>query len=382
VVGLTSALIGERSLETNMYGYRTVVVGLNERVVVLDRGIPRRALPPGVHRAWGSKISEVRWNLDALTFEAPPEVRSVLPESWFAEVTLHADERAVLYKDARPVAFLRSGTHRYWTLDSSVELVRFDVNAPMPPLTDELLRVIPSWAFARALIESHERGLLFVAGELREVMTPGHYAYWSTTERPVRIEKLEVRAQLLTLAAQELMTRDKVTLRLTLSLEYAVYDPALAHASVECPRDALYLLVQLAAREFVAGVTLDALLEGRDAMTRALMADVEPKARDFGVRIMRAGLKDIVLPGEMKTLLNRVLEAEKEAAANVILRREEAAATRLLATTARTMAEEPMLMRLKELETMKEMAARVNELRLVVGSDALAKLLPQQLAER
>lgn len=81
----------------------------------------------------------------------------------------------------------------------------------------------------------------------------------------------------------------------------------------------------------------------------------------------------------MKVLLNRVIEAEKEAAANVILRREETAATRSLANTARVMAEQPVLLRLKELEAMKDIAERIHEVRVVVGSDGLDKLVSTQL---
>ena len=81
----------------------------------------------------------------------------------------------------------------------------------------------------------------------------------------------------------------------------------------------------------------------------------------------------------MKALLNRVIEAEKEAAANVILRREETAATRSLANTARVMADNPVLLRLKELDAMKEIAGSIDEVRLVVGSDGLDKLLTAQL---
>src|SRR6185503_15640693 len=142
---------------------------------------------------------------------------------------------------------------------------------------------------------------------------------------------------------------------------------------------AIYLVVQLAARQVVWGVTLDALLEGRDAMTRFLEEDAMPKALRFGVRIERVGVKDVVLPGEMKVLLNRVIEAEKEAAANVILRREETAATRSLANTARVMADNPVLLRLKELDAMKEIAGNIDEVRLIVGSDGLDKLLSAQL---
>ena len=71
----------------------------------------------------------------------------------------------------------------------------------------------------------------------------------------------------------------------------------------------------------------ETLAEGRDAITRHLEQEVLPRARQFGVEVRRVGVKDIVLPGDMKLLLNRVIEAEKEAAANVILRREEASAT-------------------------------------------------------
>jgi regulator of protease activity HflC (stomatin/prohibitin superfamily) len=134
--------------------------------------------------------------------------------------------------------------------------------------------------------------------------------------------------------------------------------------------------VQLAAREFVAGVTLDDLLEGREALQRYLDAQVLPRAEAFGVRVHRIGVKDVILPGEMKTLLNKVIEAEKAAAANVILRREDAAATRNMANTAKVIAENPVLMRLKELETMKEVASQIDEIKLVLGADGMKHLMP------
>jgi regulator of protease activity HflC (stomatin/prohibitin superfamily) len=114
-------------------------------------------------------------------------------------------------------------------------------------------------------------------------------------------------------------------------------------------------------------------------MTRFLEAETVPRAKAFGVRIERVGVKDVVLPGEMKTLLNRVIEAEKEAAANVILRREETAAMRSLANTARVMADHPVLLRLKELEAMKEIAEKIQEVRVVVGADGMKSLLPAEL---
>ncbi len=188
-----------------------------------------------------------------------------------------------------------------------------------------------------------------------------------------------MRLQQLLIASQELMTGDKVTLRLTLTVEYAVKDAALATHAVAQLRDTVYLLAQMATRGYVANVTLDELLAGRDAMTRMLEGEVVPKAAELGVHVERVGVKDIVLPGEMKTLLNRVIEAEKEAAANVILRREETAATRSLANTAKVLADNPVLLRLKELDSLKEIAANIKEVRVVVGTDGLKTLLPTGL---
>jgi regulator of protease activity HflC (stomatin/prohibitin superfamily) len=156
----------------------------------------------------------------------------------------------------------------------------------------------------------------------------------------------------------------------------------LATHHIENVRDAVYTAVQLAARGYVAGVTLDELLEGRDAFTRFLAQEVAPKVKAFGVRVDELGVKDVVLPGEMKTLLNRVIEAEKAAAANVISRREETAATRSLVNTARLMSDQPILLRLKELEAMKDIAAQIHEVRIVVGADHLQSLLPSQLLGR
>jgi hypothetical protein len=78
----------------------------------------------------------------------------------------------------------------------------------------------------------------------------------------------------------------------------------------------------------------------------------------------------------MKALLNKVIEAEKAAAANVILRREDAAATRNMANTAKVIADNPVLMRLKELETMKEIAEKIDEIKVVMGADGLKNLMP------
>jgi regulator of protease activity HflC (stomatin/prohibitin superfamily) len=362
--------------------FKVLIVKLNERAVIFKHGLPIRAYGPGRHVIWGRRLTEQRWDTDKLVFRALPEVRALLPREWFAEVTLGPLERAILYRDGAPAVFMRPGTHRYWTVDPSVRLVVFDVSQPLPALTAELEALIPKSEYVAVTVQAHEKGLRFEQGRLTAVLEPGRYKLWTHPEAQIQITTIDMRRTEATIAGQDLMTRDKVTLRLTLTVEYAVEDAALATQKVTNVRDSVYLAAQLALRGYVGGVTLDELLEGRDALTRFLEADVTPKALRFGVRVDRVGVKDVVLPGEMKTLLNRVIEAEKEAAANVILRREETAATRSLVNTARLMADQPILMRLKELEAIKEIAGQIKDVRVVVGSENFRALLPADLLGR
>lgn len=359
--------------------FKIIEVKLEERVIVTRRGLPVRSLGPGRHLVWGFGLGARTFSTSPLVFEMPAELRAVLPTGSFAELTVGAHERAVLWHDGKPRRFLGPGTHRFWEIDETVRAELFSVLEPMPELTAELSAIVPRSEYVDALVRAHETGLLYARGRLVRALEPGRYAVWSTRESPAEIRVLDNRLVQVTIAGQELMTRDKVTLRLTLSVEYAIEDAALAAHAVSDVKDAIYLVVQLAAREFVAGVTLDDLLSGRDAMTRHLEADAADKARSFGVRVARVGVKDVVLPGEMKTLLNKVIEAEKEAAANVILRREETAATRSLANTAKLMSEQPLLLRLKELESLKEMASRIDKVQLVVGAQGMTSLLPTGL---
>jgi regulator of protease activity HflC (stomatin/prohibitin superfamily) len=359
--------------------FKTFKVKLDERVVVFKHGLPHRAVGPGRFYLFGRGFTEQRWDTTKLVFRALPEVRALLPRDWFAEVTLGSLERGVLFRDGQPLVFLRPGTHRYWTLDPSVTLAVYDTTAPLPALTSELEALIPRNEYVAVTVADHEKGLRYEQGRLTAVLAPGRYKLWTHPEAEVRFVSVDMRRTEVTIAGQELMTRDKVTLRLTLTVEFAVEDPALATQKVASVRDSVYLAAQLALREFVGTVTLDQLLEGRDALTRYLEGEVRPEAARFGVRIERIGVKDVVLPGEMKTLLNRVIEAEKEAAANVILRREETAATRSLVNTARLMADQPILLRLKELEAMKEIAGQIKDVRVVVGSENFRALLPSDL---
>ncbi len=358
--------------------YKRIRVKLNERVIIFKNGIPTRAYGPGRHLIWGFDITEQRYALSKLSFRALPEVLEVMPDEWYAEVEIGEQERGILYRDGLPDSFLMPGRQLYFVVDRSVHLVRFDVREAPPALSEDMRVVLPGAAVLEAFVQEYERGLFYRAGRFERVLEPGHHSFWQRPEAPVSVRKVDMRSTQFALAPQELMTRDKVSLRLTLSVEMAVVDPVKATHGVTDVRDALYLAVQLAAREFVAGVSLDELLEGRDALTLHLEARSREAGVGLGLRVERVGVKDVILPGEMKALMNRVIEAEKQAAASVIERREKAASTRMMANSARVMAEHPVLMRLEELSAMKEIAASIGDLHVVVGAEGLDRVLPLQ----
>jgi regulator of protease activity HflC (stomatin/prohibitin superfamily) len=215
-------------------------------------------------------------------------------------------------------------------------------------------------------------GLLIVDGAMREVLQPGLVAYWKF-QRQIKVEIVDLRLQSMEVAGQEILTRDKVSLRVNLTALWQVLDAVKARASLTNFVEYVYKELQFALREAVGARTLDELLGDKGALDREIGATVAGKVESYGIAVRSVGVKDVILPGEMKTILNQVVEAEKVAQANVIRRREETAATRSLLNTARLMDENPTLLRLKELETLEKVTEKIDKLTVFGGLDGVLK---------
>ena len=171
---------------------------------------------------------------------------------------------------------------------------------------------------------------------------------------------------------QEIMTADKVTLRLNALVTYRVVD---ARQSVSVADDApqtLYREAQLALRAVIGARDLDDFLVAKDAVGREVEEILRERAKALGMKIVSAGVRDVILPGDMKDLMNKVTEAKKAAEANLISRREETAAMRSQANTAKLLADNPTLMRLRELEVLEKIASTGN-LNVVLGEKGVAE---------
>ena len=148
-------------------------------------------------------------------------------------------------------------------------------------------------------------------------------------------------------------------------------DPELAARSVDKVEDYVYKTLQLALREAVGTKSLDDILLDKLYVNETVKQLVSGQLDDIGISLVNVGVKDIILPGEMKAILNQVVEAQKAAEANVIKRREETSATRSLHNTAKVMENNPTLMRLKELEALEKVSDKIGNLTVYGGLEGL-----------
>ena len=281
-------------------------------------------------------------------------------------------QRALVWVDGRYSHVLPPGLYAYWTSqrDVSVEVI----DARQVRFNHKDLAVIVRSAMSERVleivsIEAGHAGVLFLDGAYVEMLSPGRYAFWKNMVQ-IKIVPVDLRETMFDIAGQEIMTVDKVTLRLNAVVTYRIAQAFQAVSVVEDARQALYREVQLALRAVVGTRELDNFLADKDAVARELEEIVRPRASAFGIEVLSIGIRDVILPGDMKDLMNKVTEAKKAAEANLIVRREETAAMRSQANTAKLLEGNPTLMRLRELEILEKVASAA-KLNVVLGEKGL-----------
>jgi regulator of protease activity HflC (stomatin/prohibitin superfamily) len=266
-------------------------------------------------------------------------------------------------------------------------------------------------------IKDSHRGLWYEDGVLTQVLGAGRYElpkpavfpelrrFLGLKRKPkVEVVLVDVRARDLTIKGQEILTADKVAIRVSILVQFAVVDPKAALHAVANYEDRLYSDVQLAARRSLASMTLEDILTNRTRLSEDILREVKESATSYGVAIARADVKDLVFPGNLQEIMNRVLAAERmsqaqlveartkaevqkietqtkmeahrlqaqtEAEADLLKARSEAEATRLAVQAEMQALEErqkmagaysthPALLRLEELTTLRELARNAN----------------------
>jgi len=307
-------------------------------------------------------------------------VRSGLVKEDAIVLDLNDAERALVWMNGRFDRIAKPGRYVIWKVDHDVRVEI--VSTREIQLVHRELAAIAKSAGSAALMEvitvdpAHV-ALVFRDGALHATLQAGTYAFWRDAGQ-LRVSKVDLREQVIDVSGQEIMTADKVTLRLNVLVTFRITDPLRSVTETDNAVQALYRTVQLALREIIGAKDLDALLVSREQLAKELHELTRERAAVLGITIASAGIRDVILPGEMKDLMNRVTEAKKAAEASLITRREETAAMRMQANTAKILESSPTLMKLRELEVLEKVAAKAN-LTVVLGegglSDRVVKLL-------
>jgi regulator of protease activity HflC (stomatin/prohibitin superfamily) len=282
-------------------------------------------------------------------------------------------QRALVWIDGRFDSVLEPGLYALWNdlCDIRIEVV----DASTVRFNHRSTNVIARWSavsqvFNVVAVDPGYAGVYFRDGEFVEVLQPGQYLFWKQVAK-VKVFHVDLRERMMDVAGQEIMTADKVTLRLNALVCYRVTDAFKSVSVVDDSTQAIYRDAQLALRAVIGSYALDDLLTDKEKVAAALEAAVRQRAAEFGVAVLSLGIRDVILPGEMKVLMNKVIEARKAADANLIMRREETAAMRSQANTARLLDNNPTLMRLRELDVLEKVAGN-SKLNVVLGEKGLA----------
>jgi regulator of protease activity HflC (stomatin/prohibitin superfamily) len=266
-----------------------------------------------------------------------------------------------------------------------------------------------------AVYESYA-GLLYENGAFSQLLTPGLYKLkkhlFDQTIREIVL--VDLRERSITIKGQEILTSDKVAIRVSLLVYYRVKDPKAAVHNVASYEERIYEDVQLAARRFLASRTLDAILSDRNEISDAVRDDVKESASGYGVEIFRADVKDLVFPGNLREIMNQVLETERRAEAKLIQAKTDAEVLKIkndaenimarekleaererirmkaesnlerarLKTQAdleeaRALAEQPELLRLRELQTLERMAQGGAKFVIGLGQEGFGSVLKE-----
>ncbi|QNA44957.1 slipin family protein [Lacibacter sediminis] len=358
---------------------KRVKVNAYQVALVFKDGVYKYMLKEGKYWLWNKEV----YVYDVTRpFVAPIELNILLQDADLANalqvVEVKDNEIVLMYENGLLKQVLNAGRYTYWK--SAIEYVFVKADMGKVEIDENIDRVVLQnrllVPYVRSYsVENYEEALLFVDGKFQKRLQSGMY-YWWKNNIAVHVGKADKRLQQLEINGQEILTKDKAALRLNAWAQYKVADIEKALLQNKEYDKQLYVAFQLALREYIAAYGFDELLEKKEALAPFVLEAVKEKAAALGVEVIGFGIRDIILPGDVKEIMNQVLIAEKKAQANSIMRREETASTRSLLNTAKLMEENAMLWKLKEMEYVEKIADKISNIS-VSGNGVLIEQLKQ-----
>lgn len=357
-----------------------VVVKENEAGFVTKNGIFQRMITAGKYyfsRALGYQV-HIEEMLGELNFvDIPYQVLE--KDRIFREDTVKYEIPdgclGLIYVNNTMRAFAVRKEYIFWNVFEKYEvrLVSMEKTEIGKEVTKQMLAMIPTKYYTTVLVREGELGLLYYNHRLERRLTSGAYYFWNE-KNTVTAQIVDMKQTELNIAGQEILTKDKIGIRMNVACTYKIQDAVALSENIKNLEQQMYSFAQLVIRELTGNYKLDEILELKEEISKEIFLKLKENEKTFYVEFISAGIKDIILPGEIKDIMNSVLVAEKTAQANVISRREEVASTRSLLNTAKLMDENKTLYKLKELEYLERICDRVGEIS-VNGSAGLLEQL-------
>jgi regulator of protease activity HflC (stomatin/prohibitin superfamily) len=356
-----------------------IIITENQRGLLFKNGKFEKMLEPGKHSFLSRNITIEIMNItdefklagfDLSVFLNDKTLKELL------EVVDAADETMVLhYINGKFTECLTSGRYAYWKVFHNHKFEVIDMKNP--EVSDDFPKYIfdflPKKLYFKVEIAGYQKARLYYDQKYIKLLNEGTYYFWNNGTR-INANLVDTRLLQMDIVGQEMLTLDKVALRINFVCHYKITDYIKIFTEIDHYEEQMHVTLQLILREYIGKYRLDEILESREQIADYAFQKLKEKEENFYVRYFDAGVKDIILPGEIRDIMNMVLIAEKKAQANVIARREEVASTRSLLNTAKLMDENKTLFKLKELEYLEKICENVGNITVNGGTDLLSQL--------
>ena len=356
----------------------------NQAGFVLKNGVFQKMITVGTYHfsnmaGYTVKIEEMLGEMDYL--EVPYQVLAKDPAFLAATVHMEIPDGSVgfLYVNGKLTSFASRKEYVFWNVFDryEIKIVSMEGTRIGAEVTKQMLALVPKHLYTEVSVGEGEIGLVYYDNVMQEQLSKGVYRFWNY-DHVITYCVLDMKQKEMDILGQEILTKDKIGIRMNVACMYKIRDAVEFVSRISDLKGQLYPAVQLVIREIVGNYKLDEILEAKEQISREIYETLLKREEMFCVNFLTAGIRDIILPGEIREIMNSVLVAEKTAQANVIARREEVASTRSLLNTAKLMDENQTLYRLKELEYLEKICEKVGEIS-VNGSAGIVEQLGKMM---
>ena len=357
---------------------KKVIINENQRGSLFKNGKYVKMLKAGKYFLCGGKEIEVLNSYEPIVSEkcALDIILSDKAVAGNTSVIELADrEIALHFVNGKFASVLCHGKYAFWSHIDKHEYKIVDISTPEVSADDPeyIFSKIPAVYYTKVEVAEYQKARLYFNQKFVKILDAGTYYFWKNGVK-IDVGFVDTRLTQMDITGQEILTQDKVSLRINFVCNYRVTDYVKILTEIDDFSEQIHVAAQLALRDYVSKYKLDEILENKAEMSEFVFERLKEKEKELFVEITDAGIKDIILPGEIREIMNTVLVAEKRAQANVITRREEVASTRSLLNTAKLMDENQTLYKLKELEYIERICENVGNINLNGNTDVLSQL--------